>query len=130
MWCFRRMNRISWKQMKMNEKVLSSCKCQRSLLKKIRTRQLKFLSHIVRKQGLENLALTGKIAGKRNRGRHECRLCSNFKESQTTSFKRQTQMEDVLKSSRQCLEQARQLRKEGYTLKSSNFSYSYSTSQI
>ena len=72
------MNRISWKQMKTNEKVLSSCKCQRSLLKTIRTRQLKFFSHIVRKQGLENLALTGKIAGKRNRGRKRMSFMSQF----------------------------------------------------
>ena len=72
------MNRISWKQMKTNEKVLSSCKCQQSLLKTIRMRQLKFLGHIVRKQGLENLALMGKIAGKRNRGRQRMSFMSQF----------------------------------------------------
>ena len=32
-------------------------------------RQLKFMGHITRKEGLENLALTGKIVGRRSRGR-------------------------------------------------------------
>ena len=32
-------------------------------------RQLEFMGHITRKEGLENLALTGKIVGRRSRGR-------------------------------------------------------------
>ena len=42
---------------------------QRSLLKKIRRRQLEFLGHIVRKENLEHLIVTGKIEGKRSKGR-------------------------------------------------------------
>ena len=37
---------------------------ERKLIGKIRTRQLRFLGHVIRKDGLENLALTGKIEGK------------------------------------------------------------------
>ena len=32
--------------------------------------KLQFLGHCMRKDGIEKLALTGKIAGKRARGRH------------------------------------------------------------
>ena len=35
----------------------------------MRTRQLSFLGHVMRKEGLENLALTGRVEGKRGRGR-------------------------------------------------------------
>ena len=39
------------------------------LILEIRTKQMRFLGHLLRKDGLENLALTGKIEGKRSRGK-------------------------------------------------------------
>ena len=42
---------------------------ERKLIGEIITRQVRFLRHLIRKDGLENLALTGKIEGKRGRGR-------------------------------------------------------------
>ena len=39
------------------------------LLRTIRKRQLEFLGHVMRKEELENLSVTGKINGKRSRGR-------------------------------------------------------------
>ncbi len=41
---------------------------KRRLILNIRKRQLKFLGHIMRKEGLENLILTGRIEGKRDKG--------------------------------------------------------------
>ena len=38
-------------------------------MKTIRKWQLQFLGHVLREDGLENLCLTGKIEGKRARGR-------------------------------------------------------------
>ena len=43
---------------------------ERKLIGEIRTRQLRFLGHVIRKDGQENLALTGKLEGKRSRGRN------------------------------------------------------------
>ena len=40
---------------------------ERKLIGEIRTRKMR--GHVIRKDGLENLALTGKIEGKRDRGR-------------------------------------------------------------
>ena len=42
---------------------------ERNLKKFIRKRQPLLLGHIMRKEGLESLAITGKIEGKRSRGR-------------------------------------------------------------
>jgi len=38
------------------------------IVKRIRQRQLTFLGHVLRKHGLENLVVMGKINGKRPRG--------------------------------------------------------------
>ena len=67
MWFLRRMMRIPWADKLTNEEVLQRAGVERKLIGEIRTRQ--FLGHVIRKDGLENLALTGKIEGKRSRGR-------------------------------------------------------------
>ncbi|KAG1670235.1 Histone deacetylase 3 [Nymphon striatum] len=68
MWGFRRMQRISWKARKTNEEVLRQTNQERCMLKKIKQRQYKFLGHVLRKQQLEHLLLSGKINGKRAPG--------------------------------------------------------------
>ena len=69
MWFIRRMMRISWTEKKSDESVLKDANLERSLIKTIRKRQLTFLGHICRHKGLEHLSITGKIEGKRSRGR-------------------------------------------------------------
>ena len=69
MWFLRRLLRISWKEKKSNESVLIEAGVGRSLIKTIRKRQMQFLGHLNRHKDLEHLALTGKIEGKRGRGR-------------------------------------------------------------
>jgi len=69
MWFLRRMFRVSWTDHVANEAVLRKAGREKSLLKCIRKRQMQFLGHIMRKDGLENLTITGKIEGKRSRGR-------------------------------------------------------------
>jgi ribosomal 50S subunit-associated protein YjgA (DUF615 family) len=69
MWFFRRILRISWTEKITNKEVLEKAGTKRSLISTIRKRQLEFLGHVMRKEGLENLSVTGKICGKRSRGR-------------------------------------------------------------
>ena len=61
--------RIPWTDKLTNEEVLQRAEVERKLIGEIRTRQMRFLGHVIRKDGLENLALTRKIEGKRGRGR-------------------------------------------------------------
>ena len=63
------MIRIPWTDKVRNEEVLKRAGTDRKLILEIRTKQMMFLGHLMRKDGLENLALTGKIEGKRSRGR-------------------------------------------------------------
>ena len=69
MWTWRRMMKISWTERKSNETVLNMIGEERTLMKTIRKRQMKFLGHIMRRGGIENIAITGMIEGKRGRGR-------------------------------------------------------------
>ena len=48
-----------------NEEVLAKAGTRRKLVETIRKRQLQFLGHVLRKEELENMAITGKIEGKR-----------------------------------------------------------------
>ena len=68
-WFLSRMMRIPWTDKLTNEEVLQRAGVSRKLIGEIRTRQMRFLGHVIRKDGLENLALTGKIEGKRGRGK-------------------------------------------------------------
>ena len=69
MWFIRQMLRISWTEKKPNVNVLREGNVHRSLLKTIRKRQIAFLGHVCRRRGLVCLSLTGKVEGKRDRGK-------------------------------------------------------------
>ena len=69
MWFYRRMLRISWVDRVTNEEVLERVGQGRALLGTIKRRQMEFLGHIIRREKLEHLCLTGMIEGRRARGR-------------------------------------------------------------
>ena len=69
MWFYRRMLKVSWVDRVSNEIVLQRVGAGRELLKCIRKRQLRFLGHVMREEQLESVCLTGKIEGRRGRGR-------------------------------------------------------------
>ena len=78
MWFIRRMLRVSWTEKKTNKAVLDDAGVKRSLIKTIRKRQLQFLGHLNRHKGLEHLALTGKIKGKRSQGRQRIKYLNSL----------------------------------------------------
>ena len=69
LWFYRRMMKISWVDHITNEEVLRRAGTERKIMKTIRKRQIEFLGHVMRKEGLEELMLTGRVNGKRSRGR-------------------------------------------------------------
>jgi len=54
---------------------------QHTLMKRIRQQQLAFLGHDLRKHGLENLVMTGRIEGRRARGRQRLKCLDSLCES-------------------------------------------------
>ena len=81
MWLLRRMMRISWVERVTNEQVLQRAGTKRELMKSIRQRQMRFLGHAMRQQEMENLCLTGKVEGKRGRGRPRTKFLDSLVKS-------------------------------------------------
>ena len=80
LWFYRRILRLSWTDRVSNEEVLRRVDQQRSLLKIIRRRQMEFLGHVIRREKLEHLSLTGMIEGRRVRGRQRKKFLDSIME--------------------------------------------------
>jgi hypothetical protein len=63
MWCWRRMEKISWTDHVRNEDVLLRVKEQRNILHEIRKRKANWIGHILRRNCLLQRVIVGKIKG-------------------------------------------------------------------
>jgi hypothetical protein len=63
MWCWRRMEKISWTDHMRNEEVLLGVKEQRNILHEIRKRKANWIGHILRRNYLLRGVIEGKIKG-------------------------------------------------------------------
>jgi len=63
MWCWRRMEKISWTDHVRNEEVLLRVKEQRNILCEISKRKAKWIGHILRRNCLLQHVIEGKIKG-------------------------------------------------------------------
>ena len=70
--------RISWTDKVSNEVVLERAGMKRKLMKVTRKRQLQFLGHVMRCEGMENLMLTGKIEIKKSKGRQKQKFITSL----------------------------------------------------
>ena len=80
MWCWRRMLRVRWTKWRGIANVLKAIRSRRELLAVLRKRQMAFLGHVIRADGLEILSMTGRISGSRGRGRHRKKYLDRVKE--------------------------------------------------
>ena len=69
MWFLKRMLRVSWTEKRTNLEILNTARSTRKLISNVNRRQAEFLGHEMKKAKLEHLLTTGKIEGKRSRGR-------------------------------------------------------------
>ena len=61
MWCWRRMEKISWTDHVRNEEVLLRVNEQRNILQEIRKRKANWIGHILRRNCLLKQVIEGKI---------------------------------------------------------------------
>ena len=80
LWLIRIMLKIAWTDKVSNERVSTIANIKRELLQTIKNKKMTFLGHIMRRKGIENLSLSGKIEGKRARGRQRMMCLSNIRE--------------------------------------------------
>jgi hypothetical protein len=73
MWCWRRMEKISWTDRVRNEEVLHRVKEERNIVHTITRRKANWIGHILRKNCLLKHVIEGKLEGRievmRRRGR-------------------------------------------------------------
>jgi hypothetical protein len=63
MWCWRKMEKISWTDHVRNEKVLLRVKEQRNILHEITKRKANWIGHILRRNCFPQGVIEGKIKG-------------------------------------------------------------------
>jgi len=84
MWCWRRMDKISWTEHVRNEEVLLRVKEQRNILHEISKRKANWVGHILRRNYLLQRVIEGKIKRrievKGRRGRRSRKLLDDLKE--------------------------------------------------
>ena len=84
MWCWRRMEKISWTDHVRNEEVLLRVNEQRNILHEIRKRKANEIGHILRRNCLVKQIIEGKIKGQievtRRRGRKRKKLLDDLKD--------------------------------------------------
>ena len=84
MWCWRRMEKISWTDHVRNEEVLLKVNEQGNILHEIRKRKANRIGHILRRKRLQKQVIEGKIKGyidvTRRRGRRRKKLLDNLRD--------------------------------------------------
>ena len=84
MWCWRRMEKISWTDHVRNEEVLLRVYEQRNILHEIRKRKANLIGHVLRRNCLLQQVIEGKIKGQieatRRRGRRRKKLLDDLKD--------------------------------------------------
>ena len=66
-----RIMKVSWKEYKSNEEVLSMKNSKRMLVEMIKRRKLAYFGHLVKRDDIQRLLPDGKIYGKRSRGKQQ-----------------------------------------------------------
>ena len=91
MWCWRRMEKISWTDRVRNEEVLLRVNEQRNIPHEIRKRKANWTCHILRRNCLLKQVIEGKIKGEmevtRRRGRRRKKLLDDLKDRRGYSLK-------------------------------------------
>ncbi|GFR87083.1 retrovirus-related Pol polyprotein LINE-1 [Elysia marginata] len=91
MWFLRRILKISWAERTPNEEVWRRAGVKKKAVHIVRKRQLSFVGHIYRKDNLERLALTGRVQGKRDRGRQRVTFLHSLNQGVTQRTKSKTE---------------------------------------
>jgi hypothetical protein len=81
MWCWRKMEKISWKDRINIEAALHRVKEEANILHTIRRRKVAWIGYILRRNCLLKYIIEGKIGGTRRRGRRRKQLLDDLKEA-------------------------------------------------
>jgi hypothetical protein len=87
MWCWRRIEKISWTNLVRNEEVLHRVEEERNILHTIKRRKANWIGHILRRNCLLKRVIEGKFEGRiempGRRGRRRKQLLDDLKEKRS-----------------------------------------------
>ena len=99
MWCWRRMEKVSWTDNVRNEMLLRVNE-QRNILNEIRTRKANWIGHILRRNCLLKQVIEGKIKGEmqvtRRRGRRRKKLLDVLKDRRGYSHLKEETLDSLM----------------------------------
>jgi hypothetical protein len=100
MWCWKRMEKISWTDHVRNEEVLLRVKEQRNILHEIRKRKAYWIGHILRRNCHLQRVIEGKIQGvievTGRQGRRCRKLLDELKESRGYSYLKEEALDRIM----------------------------------
>ena len=79
-WAYRKMMKISWREKKTNEEVLTLADEQLYIIPTIKKRKITYFGHMIRRNNIHRLLLEGPLEGKRSRGRPRTEWMTNITE--------------------------------------------------
>jgi hypothetical protein len=91
MWLWRKMEKISWTEMKSNDSVLELVGERRKLVETIVLRKKNWIGHVLRGDGLLREIIEGKMEGKKPRGRPRLGMLTGLKEGSFVDMKRRAE---------------------------------------
>ena len=94
MWIWRRMERVRWMDRRTNEDILQMVDEKRSMIGIIRSRQRKWLGHIMRGDSLLRIIIEGRMEGKKTRGRPRMMLLDWMMEEDYSKLKERSRKRD------------------------------------
>ena len=80
MWAYRKMVKISWREKKTNEEVLTLADEQLYIIPTIKKGNITYFGHMIRRNNIHRLLLEGPLEGKRSRGRPRTEWMTNITE--------------------------------------------------
>ena len=94
-WVWRRMEKVSWTERKINEEALTMMGERRQLIKRIIKTKKRWIGHVLRGNGLLKEVIEGRIDGRRPRGRKRLGMLSELKEDGYAKMKRRTENREL-----------------------------------
>jgi len=76
MWVWRRMEKVSWQDKKMNEEILTAVGEERCIVQAILKRKQNWIGHVMRGDSLLKLVIEGRMLGKKPSGNRLCDMLS------------------------------------------------------
>ena len=96
MWCWRRMEKISWTDHVRNEEVLLRVNEQRNILHEIRKRRANWIGHTLRRNCLLKQVIDGKIKGEMEVTRRHKKLLDDRKDKRGYSYLKEEALDRTL----------------------------------